>query len=586
MKVIGIRKDETEQELIYSLVKDDAKTVLTVKKEETFGKKYDVISVTSDLMCISAKEKGYLIFPGNLSCGMVKCELKERADTEFRSYPSWMPAGGICQNKNGVFAMVTGGMAEARFKVTVKDNVYQMTPEFVLDGDDADEDLVIEFYRMPDAVYSDMAKVYRKYQIERRGCVPIRERIKTNPYLKYAAEAMEFRIRMGWKPVPTPVMHQTLENEPPLKVKCDIPKLYKIVDCMQSSGIKKAEICLVGWALGGHDGRFPQNYPIDERYGSEEELKELIKYVQKAGYQIVCHTNSECAYEIAENWDKEALTHKYTPEGELIPLAREGYNKNGGLSGGMVFHLCAQTAYEKYAVDDLPRIADYGFRGLHYIDEITACSAVKCYHPDHMLTSRKQGFEYYRKLIDLSASLFGGFQSEGYNDYLSASLDAVLYVGSFCKVPEEGHFAYKPLFDEIIPFWQLVYHGIILSNPKSETINYMIKDSDTRLKFIEFGGRPAMFLYSKFGEKMNWMGDIDLTCENDEEISKTCAVLKEVYEEYEILKHLQYEFMENHEKLSDGVYRTTYSDGTQITVDYNKKCYTVKKGDIIFQKTV
>ena len=53
--------------------------------------------------------------------------------------------------------------------------------------------------------------------------------------------------------------------------------------------------------------------------------------------------------------------------------------------------------------------------------------------------------------------------------------------------------------------------------------------------------------------------------------------LKAAYDEYERLKWLQYEFMENHEKLGEGVYRVTYSDGTRITVDYNREDYTVEK---------
>ena len=53
--------------------------------------------------------------------------------------------------------------------------------------------------------------------------------------------------------------------------------------------------------------------------------------------------------------------------------------------------------------------------------------------------------------------------------------------------------------------------------------------------------------------------------------------IKVAYDEYEKYKHLQYEFMENHEKLAEGVYRTTYSDGTVFTVDYNRETYTVTK---------
>ena len=73
------------------------------------------------------------------------------------------------------------------------------------------------------------------------------------------------------------------------------------------------------------------------------------------------------------------------------------------------------------------------------------------------------------------------------------------------------------------------------------------------------------------------MGDLDLHSQSDADIDVATDALKRAYDEYQPLKHLQYEFMENHEKLAEGVYRTTYSDGTKITVDYNKETYTVEK---------
>ena len=70
---------------------------------------------------------------------------------------------------------------------------------------------------------------------------------------------------------------------------------------------------------------------------------------------------------------------------------------------------------------------------------------------------------------------------------------------------------------------------------------------------------------------------MDLHCGNDEQIDIATDALKKAYDEYETLKSLQFEFMENHEKLSEGVYRTTYSDGTVITVDYNTEKYIISK---------
>ena len=48
-------------------------------------------------------------------------------------------------------------------------------------------------------------------------------------------------------------------------------------------------------------------------------------------------------------------------------------------------------------------------------------------------------------------------------------------------------------------------------------------------------------------------------------------------QEYRTLKHLQYEFMDKHEKIREDVYRVTYSDGTVITVNYREGGYTVEK---------
>jgi len=168
--------------------------------------------------------------------------------------------------------------------------------------------------------------------MEYRGCVPLKERVKRRDAQRREAEGMELRIRMGWKPIPTPVRHQTLENEPPMYVACDIAELNKIIevvgnlvcteadrvaddliavalrfgdelaqrivaaearvarvllresavvsagaptdeyvacdiaelnkiiDKMHEMGVGKAELCLVGWGPGGHDGRFPQQY--------------------------------------------------------------------------------------------------------------------------------------------------------------------------------------------------------------------------------------------------------------------------------------------------------------------------------------
>lgn len=568
MKVIGIKKDGSQKELAFFCTQTADRLCVSVPKEQTVGEHFEIVRIKSKLTSRKTGDEGYMFFPASISMGVVRCSFSKREDAVWESLVSLMPVCGIGGTKDAVLVMVKGGDADCRFRASVQSGIYELSPEFLLDGDDAYEDLFVEYLKMPYATYADMAKVYRKYQMDEKGCKSIKEKMADRPALAYACESMEFRIRMGWKPVPTPVKHQTPETEPPLKVVCDLNKLRRLMHAMKEQGIERAEFCLVGWNIGGHDGRFPQLYPSDERFGGDEALRACIREAHELGYRVVCHTGSVEAYEIANNWDPEKLVHTEQNH-QLVPKQNPMY-ANGGLSGGIPYFLCAKCAYEHYAKQDLPVVQSYGFSGLHFIDELTAVKPEKCYHKDHPV-NRREALEYYRSLAKLSTELFGGFQSEAWMDFMNADVDYIMYTAFKNEVSPELH----PLFDELIPFWQLVYHGIVLSNPNSCTVNYTLKSAREHLRFIEYGGRPLMYLYSKFGENKNWMGDIDLAFETEDELDACVKAVKEAYDEYELLKHLQYEFMDNHEKLAEGVYRTTYSDGTQIVVDYNKETFEV-----------
>lgn len=548
---------------------------MTIPREKLCSPRLNKIRVETNLTRAKVGDEGYMFYPTNFGCAFVMTKFTERKvqDYEFESWLSATPVCGICENENALFCRVDKEAFDARFYVTFKNGIYSICPEFLFDGDEPDEDVVIVYHRMPGASYSDMARYYRQYQMDYRGCVPLKERVKRRDALRRAAEGMELRIRMGWKPIPTPVRHQTLENEPPMYVACDIAELNKIIDKMHEMGVGKAELCLVGWGPGGHDGRFPQQYPSDPRFGGDDELRKFIAKAQGYGYQVVCHTVSFGAYEIANNFDRDLLvkTKALDENGEPAVYVRTIYKKNG-LNGGEPYCVCPKHAYETYAVKDLPVVRGYGFEGLHYIDELTAYVPEKCYDKKHP-GSRRDNWKYNRKLAQLSRDLFGGYQSEGYMDYMNADLDAILYVGCITRFPHPNY----PIVDRGIPFWQLVYHGIVLSNPTSSTVNYPIKDRDLQLKFFEYGGRPVMYFNSKFGEDRNWMGDVDLFNKTDEEIEDSVRALKRAYDDYEALLYLQYEFMDDHRMIAPKVYRTTYSDGSVMTCDYNNFTYTLEK---------
>lgn len=559
----------------------DGEVILTFPARLFSGRKIQRLRVVASWTTVQAPAEGYLFYPAAFDQGSALSHFTLRPDAEQDSRRDSLSFAGVGGCADAVMVQILSGNADSHFHTEVQGGIYRLCPVFDLDGVEPSEDLVIAYRPMPQATYADMARAYRHYQMEVRGCRTLRERAAERESLKYAIEAPELRIRMGWKPVPTPEFHQTPENEPPVKVVCDIAKLCALMREMKRQGIRQCEICLVGWGKGGHDGRFPQQVPSEPAYGTVEAMKDAIREAQALGYQIVCHTGSMEAYEIADNFDLEAMAQRRTGDGRCIPMLNDGYARAGGLSGGVPYVICPKVAYEKYAVDDLPKVRDYGFSGLHFVDELTAVATWTCCHPQHPCT-RKEGEEAYRKIAQRATKLFGGFQSEGWLDFMNADVDYVMYT-SFRNHLDPS---VNPLFDEMIPLWQLVWHGLVLSNPNAHTVNYPLKGAKEHLRFIEYGGRPLMYLYSKFGERKNWMGDLDLRCETEADIPVCVTAIRKAWDDYVPLHHLQYEFMENHEKCADGVYRTTYSDGTQITVDYQNRRYTVEHGGNVHTQSV
>ncbi len=542
--------------------RDGRITVSVSKAEIKSGIQY--IEILPDLLTAKTGDSGYMVTIGGIHEGNFLTYYRERSDMEYVTDFNSIPIFGMQKNNDCILAIATGMETDVKTVTGVRDGVYYTYPRFCLEGDEAYEDMVVEYVVLRDAGYSEMATCYRKYQLARGACEPLKERIKTNPVLKKAVEAVEIRIRQAWKPGPCTELHQTPQNQPPMKVACDFDKVSAIIGEFKRQGLEKAEICLVGWNTGGHAGRFPQLLPVEEKLGGEVKLRKVIREAKEAGYNIVCFTNNTCAFECADNWNLD-----------YIVKDKDGKYKTGQKDcGGLKYYLCPKPAYEEYALVDLPKIAELGFTGIHYIDIMTAVPAVKCYNEKHPV-NRKETAAWYNKMALLSRELFGGFSSEGPYDFMCGYIDAIVYV----TIRGNERLQSKPVFDETIPFWQLVYHGIILYNPDSSTVNYTIKGAAERLKLLETGGRPLMYYYSKFGEKMNWMGDTDLVYETEEDLVKSVAGVKQAYDEYKGLVYLQYEFMEKHEKIAEGVFRTAYSDGTTVKVDYNAGTYEVKKPD-------
>ncbi len=514
-----------------------------------------------------AGEDGYML----LSTGGL---IPYKAGVKNTVYIPWSPstkefrmrAEGMKTPRASFVAIFKKLPFERASRVSVQDGSYQLSTFYDMQrcAFDAYEDIEIEYQFLPseDSDYSAMARAYRTHLLDGGECKAISERL--TPELDYAANCVEIRIRQAWKPVPSPVENQTPENEPELRVRTDFKAISDFLKALKKAGVDKAQICLVGWNIGGHDGRWPTAFPVEPKLGGEKGLRELIALAKSLGYQIVCHTNSTDIYHISDDWKKGFPVAKKT-DGSMY--------KNGTWGGGRMYDMCPKFSWE-YAQRDLPKIADLGFKGLHYIDVISTKPPFDCHDPAHPCT-RKEAEEYMNKILSLAKKLFGGSASEGGADYVCGTQDYALYV--YFNLFKQA----RGIVERIVPFWEITFNGIMLHNTSTETVNYPIKSPESRLKLYEFGGRPLFYINSKFKDSgNNSMGDLDLSISTPEEMARTIAAIKRGSQEYDKCSRLQRLFIRSHSELSKGIFSTLYDDGTEVVSNYTDKSYAHKGVEI------
>ena len=530
----------------------------------------DKVFITPSFARANDGEEGYFVADD----GLLYAFKHEGMSDRMRLSKNLRLSMSCIKTNHGAYLAILKGLEFESIQVyRHKEGKYTFSYEYDLSKCGAYEPLIIDFYPMPKGAddYSAMARRYRQYLIETDQMPKmLKDRVKENEHLAYAAKAPEIRIRQGWKPVPTPVEHQTLKNEPKMRVAVTFDKVKDIIDELKRQGVENAQLCLVGWNHKGHDGRYPTVFPVEPALGGEEKLRECIAYGENNGYRVVGHTNRTDIYEISSDWNGGADAAK-NPDGSL--------QKNRAWSGGLMYNICYKQSHDKYFSEYEPKVAELGFRGLEYVDVLSIIKPHVCYDSIHPCT-RREGVVYANKMLQGLREKFGGSQSEGGCYFVAKSLDYAMYVTmALNRLTNKEKY---PHIDDYAPIWHIIFNGYMLHNPASQTVNFTLKEPAYALRNVEYAARPMFYFYSAFVDnpKKNWMGTADLTYKDKADLANSVSAIKKGYDEFKKWEHLQFETLEQHDKLAEGVYCSTYSDGTRVVVNYTKEPYRFEDTEV------
>ena len=459
------------------------------------------------------------------------------------------------------FAIVKGLRLECTDAITVAGGVFTLALTLnVADiGFTPYENWVVDFYELEgeNATYSGMGRLYRNWQIERGAVRPLYERVKGNPALAYAADSFFVRCKFGRCDRTKTTKEDWLKAMPPVLVEHTFEDFKDIMRRFKEIGIDKAEMCMVGFQQGGHDGPFPDLFPADERFGGEKGMRDAIAYGKSLGYRMNCHINQNNFYRNAKRWNLADVAKDARGE----PLKYTVY------PGGQVYRSCWEVCCNKYVDKDIADEKDLGLNGLFHVDVTSAILPGVCHDPKHP-NNRRSMCEWQLRVGEKVRAAFGGYSSECGIDHCAPILDNALYVSSY----PGWHSKKTDLVDGYFPIWHVVYSGIILSNPFYATIDapcardsgsgktdavrgseavttYLDTPARRTLKVFELNGRP-MFYYTDY---------------------KDLAPIKRMYDRWQAIKHLQFEYLEEHEEIAPDMFRARYSNGEEVVCNYTDK---------------
>lgn len=553
-------------------------TFLTLKKEKFADAK--ALEALTEFTSANAGEDGFYIVTRNTyKYGDLYTTFTEVPDEEVFVYDPVLACSAIKTDRFcGLIRFERN--YQASFKVKVKDNKYSLSLVFPFGGpekyrsrDAAYDDIRIELVELPrTSTIGEFAKAERDIRLKRGEITTLAEKCERE-VVEYSRKHPLIRIRMAWKESPSPIKHQHAGNEPMMHRAVTFARVRDIADSLKAKGVEGADLQLVGWNKSGHDGRFPQLFPVEPMLGGEAELRKTIEYVKSLGYKISLHISTLDAYEVADcfKWNDITVRDDGT------------YLQRGDYGGGYPYIVCPKKQRE-INKKHLEKIKALGVNGMHYTDEISIIQPDTCYSEEHPCTE-KEGIKEYLGIMKDTKEALGGFSSEGTYDFSIPELDFGLYVSfgaSFGMVP--------PFGGNFIPFFELVYHGIILYNPMSPTVNYTIKSARDRLVFFLRGGRPSFYIYSRFkGDGSDWMGTVDLEVDSNESLDRATDAIAKGEAEYKEFADRQLIYMKDYVITGDGVEAAIYEDGVTIAGNFSEedKTYmgkTVPAGDFIVIK--
>jgi Family of unknown function (DUF5696) len=534
----------------------------SIVEEKSYYWRLEGVEILPEFMAQPYGAEGYLLWPNysGVSCCFDKTEAVEFCDVIYGANNRWenftsMSIFGKVGGDEGFLCIISSGQFECELIHRLAQGVEKMhstTPlfRFRMDPrqkiDAVDRTLEYVFFEGEKNNFVEMAKTYRQFLLEERKMRTLKEKCLDSKELEYAASSQWLKIFCGDK-------KSQLDGLGKFTSWTTFAQAKEILQALIDRGIDKITCMLVGWNQEGHDGRFPDRLPPEPELGGEVEMKKLVQWGRAQGLQMVVHDNFVDGFERAEYYSKNGVMRDYLGFVQVV----------GVWSGGESHRLKPEYGLRD-AKRDLPILRDeIGLSGMYYLDAISLGLEPDFSDLNNIKTRRDFALGQLA-ILDETKRVFGSVQNENNFDYLFDASDACASVVTFPYRTKTFQTDICRNMNNFLPFFNIAWHGLVLYH---------------HTDLMQFVQQAKKNPYKLVLQELSWgaLGRIELTYK-ESLATKGFACIEDnkildiIGQQYNLLNkkaaYLQFELIENYEQIDTECFVTTFSDGSQITVDY------------------
>lgn len=372
--------------------------------------------------------------------------------------------------------------------------------------------------------------------------------------------ALNVRFFMGAETISGGVLDE-------MKVMTDFDEVKEIVEKLEKKGVTDLDLTLLGWTEGGYFWNSTTKNKVDDSFGGKSGLKKLTKWAETKKLNLSLDNNLLVIYGSPNGWSGATLRNSVVRQANSFYLGHQTTT----ISGNFKFdgYWMSPKYFEKELLKgSISRLKSYNTNGVT-LQQLGNMVFSDYNEENAMLRVQAVGryvnwLKQYKEAFD-HVSVYYGY------DYAVAVADTIVGI----PMSRSSHI----IFDETIPFMQIVYHGMV--NYYVDPINNQDSPQYALLKAIEYGASLSYEVTEAETNELQYTDYLSLFK------AQYSLLEKEICEAYraaeDAIKPFIGQQITSHNKVDQHkeIFCTEYSEGGKVYVNYTDTDYTLTDGSVV-----